>query len=442
MNNEWRYVPLSEAVVVLDTLRKPINSKERATRIEGKAQSELYPYYGATGQVGFIDDYITDGEYVLLGEDGAPFLNTFAQKAYLISGKSWVNNHAHILRSKGNNKFLCYYLNYFNYKGYVSGTTRLKLTQAQMKTIPVPVPSVEEQERIVARIEELFSELDNGVETLRKTKQQLAVYRQAVLKKAFEGAYTEQWRKDNKSVLPSCDLDSIKKTNPVYKDTSGDENEIRLEMPSQWLSIRIGDVFDVEVGATPSRRISEYWNGDISWVSSGEVRFTTISETEEYITQEGLDHSSTNVQPVGTIMLAMIGEGKTRGQAAILNIPAAHNQNTAAILVSKTPCQPKYIYYFLQMNYDHTRRVGSGNNQKALNKERVRALRFPFTSFEEQAVIVKEIESRLSVCDNIEKTVDTALQQAEAMRQSILKKAFEGRKKEYVERSDYCNKRC
>lgn len=78
------------------------------------------------------------------------------------------------------------------------------------------------------------------------------------------------------------------------------------------------------------------------------------------------------------------------------------------------------------LNYENTRRVGSGNNQKALNKERVRALRFPFTSFEEQSLIVQEIESRLSVCDSIQKTVDTALQQAEALRQSILKKAFMG----------------
>ena len=126
-------------------------------------------------------------------------------------------------------------------------------------------------------------------------------------------------------------------------------------------------------------------------------------------------------------MLAMIGEGRTRGQAAILNIEAAHNQNTAAILVSKTPCASKYIYYFLMLNYENTRRIGSGNNQKALNKERVRALRFPFASFAEQTLIVQEIESRLSVCDSIEKTVDAALQQAEALRQSILKKAFEGR---------------
>ena len=199
-----------------------------------------------------------------------------------------------------------------------------------------------------------------------------------------------------------------------------------LNLPKSWLKIRFGDIFDVQVGATPSRRIPAYWSGDIHWVSSGEVRFNTIFQTGERITEEGLKHSSTNIQPIGTVMLAMIGEGKTRGQAAILAVPAAHNQNTAAILVPKTPCNSKYIYYFLQMNYENTRRVGSGNNQKALNKERVRALRIPFTSFAEQREIVEEIESRLSVCDSIEQTVDTALQQADALRQSILKKLLKG----------------
>ena len=296
----------------------------------------------------------------------------------------------------------------------------------QYSKIKVKIPSLSEQKKIVAKIEELFSELDNGVETLKKTKQQLAVYRQAVLKEAFEGNYTLDYRKNDYHTSAEDDFDSIKIDNPTYKDTSGDENEINLALPDEWIKVRMGDVFVVEVGSTPSRRVPEYWNGDIPWVSSGEVHFNSIFETEEYITQNGLDHASTNVHPIGTIMLAMIGEGKTRGQAAILNIPAAHNQNTAAILVSKTPCSPKYIYYFLQMNYENTRRVGSGNNQKALNKERVRALRFPFASFEEQKIIVEEIESRFSVCDSIEKTVDSALQQAEAMRQSILKKAFEG----------------
>ena len=292
--------------------------------------------------------------------------------------------------------------------------------------IKVRIPPVPEQERIVARIEELFSQLDASVNELKMAKERLKVYRQAVLKEAFEGHYSRAWRKNHPEYLPQNDLDSIKFTTPIFKDTSRDENEICLSLPETWIKVRLGEVFEVEVGATPSRQKAEYWNGKIPWVSSGEVHFDTISQTNESITQEGLNHASTNVQPVGTVMLAMIGEGKTRGQAALLNVEAAHNQNTAAILVSKTPCVSKYIYYFLMLNYENTRRVGSGNNQKALNKERIRALCFPFTSFAEQALIVQEIESRLSVCNNIEKTVDTALQQAEALRQSILKKAFEG----------------
>lgn len=422
----WNYTSFENAVEICDKQRKPINNKERLKRIEGKNSKDLFPYYGATGQIGFIDDYITDGEYVLLGEDGAPFLNTFAPKSYIISGKTWVNNHAHVLQSKTNNKFLCYYLNYFNYKGYVSGTTRLKLTQTQMKRIKIPDISIDEQQQIVSRIEELFSELDKGVEILKTIKQQLTVYRQAVLKEAFGGKFTSSWRKKHPLSSPQSDFDSIKRPKESFKDISGDENEISLILPNTWFKVRLGELFEVQVGATPSRRIPEYWNGNINWVSSGEVHFNSIFRTNEQITEEGLAHASTNVHPAGTVMLAMIGEGKTRGQAAILNNEAAHNQNTAAILVSQTPCVSKYVYYFLQMNYENTRRVGSGNNQKALNKERVRALRFPFTSFSEQHQIVEEIESRLSVCESIEQTVDAALAQAEAMRQSILKKAFEG----------------
>lgn len=290
----------------------------------------------------------------------------------------------------------------------------------------IPVPPVPEQERIVSKIEEMFSKLEASVAELQTAKEKLKVYRQAVLKEAFEGKLSEQWRGSH-NMSPQDDFLSICKQNQSFKDTSGDENEIALDLPATWLKVRIGDVFDVEVGATPKRSIPEYWNGDINWVSSGEVHFNTITETKERITESGLTNSSTNLHPAGTVMLAMIGEGKTRGQAAILNIVAAHNQNTAAILVSKTPCEPKYIYYFLLLNYENTRRVGSGNNQKALNKERVRALRFPFTSFEEQRVIVESIESRLSICDSIEQTIGTSLQQAEALRQSILKQAFEGR---------------
>ena len=278
-------------------------------------------------------------------------------------------------------------------QGNMTGSAGQKRVPAKyLSECTIPVPPLPEQQRIVARIEELFSQLDAGVETLKKTKQQLEVYRQAVLKEAFEGKLTSMWRNQPRDISPKTDYESIRIIDPIYKDIAGDENEIHLDLPSTWLKLRIGDVFSVEVGATPSRQVPEYWKGNINWVSSGEVQFSHIYRTKEQITDEGLAHASTKIQPVGTVMLAMIGEGKTRGQAAILKVPAAHNQNTAAILVSMTPCQPEYLYYFFQLNYENTRRVGSGNNQKALNKERVRALHFPFASFDEQREMVSEIE--------------------------------------------------
>lgn len=91
--NGWDLTNLEDVVDILDSKRIPINAKERAERVG------TVPYYGATGQVGWIDDYLFDEELVLLGEDGAPFFDMSKHKAYLISGKSWVNNHAHVLRA-------------------------------------------------------------------------------------------------------------------------------------------------------------------------------------------------------------------------------------------------------------------------------------------------------------------------------------------------------
>ena len=119
---EWETIPLADCAEILDSQRIPLNSEQRAARTEGKSQQELYPYYGATGQVGFIDDFIFEGEHLLIGEDGAPFFDKSKNVAYLVNGKFWVNNHAHILKAKSDlttNKYLTYYLNRFNYKGYV-----------------------------------------------------------------------------------------------------------------------------------------------------------------------------------------------------------------------------------------------------------------------------------------------------------------------------------
>ena len=388
MSNNWNVVPFTEAVDICDTFRKPINSSERASRIKGKEQSELYPYYGATGQVGFIDDYITDGEYVLLGEDGAPFLDAFSNKAYIISGKTWVNNHAHVLRSKTNNKFLCYYLNSFNYKGYVSGTTRLKLTQAEMKRIPVPVPPLSEQERIVSRIEELFSQLDAGVETLKKTKAHLAVYRQAVLKEAFSS-----------------------------------------ELSSKTVEIR-EIVDDIRIGPFGTMlHKSDYISGGVPVINPQHIKSGKILPSASVTVSEekARDLSAYRLQ---TNDIIMGRRGEMGRAAAITDVENGWLCGTGSILFRLKPnfdagfyaqilSSPNVVHYL----EEHA----TGTTMKNLNEDIVQYIPVPFVTADMQRDITVKMDCKMSVCDSIEQTVDIALQQAEAMRQSILKNAFEGR---------------
>ena len=162
----WEYKQLEEVADIFDNVRIPLNAQERENRIRNKQSSELYPYYGATGQVGLVEEYLLEGKFLLLGEDGAPFLDKNAIKAYPVEGRFWVNNHAHILKPKYDFDFLMYYLNDLDYKAYVSGSTRLKLTQSAMSKIIVLLPPQQEQCRISQILNRLFEVLDSMAEQL------------------------------------------------------------------------------------------------------------------------------------------------------------------------------------------------------------------------------------------------------------------------------------
>ena len=153
--NGWCVCRLEDICQICDNHRKPINSSERIERKNNAAK--LYPYYGATGMVDWIDDFLLDGTYILLGEDGAPFLDKYANKAYIVSGKIWVNNHAHILSPQSDISYLCHYLNMYDYSKCVNGSTRLKLTQADMKNIEILLPPLNEQYRISHKIDYLLN---------------------------------------------------------------------------------------------------------------------------------------------------------------------------------------------------------------------------------------------------------------------------------------------
>ena len=180
----WPVRPLSQVVDVLDSRRVPVKASDRAAR------SGSVPYYGATGQAGWIDEPLFNEPLVLLGEDGAPFLDPYKPKAYLIDGPAWVNNHAHVLRARTglDRRFLRYYLDYFDYRGFANGTTRLKLTQAAMRGIPVPTPPVEVQSCLVDIIEDHLSRLDAANSCLDQAMVRIQSLNEQIIRRLDRGS--------------------------------------------------------------------------------------------------------------------------------------------------------------------------------------------------------------------------------------------------------------
>jgi type I restriction enzyme S subunit len=145
----WRVVRLGEVVEIHDKLRIPLNEKQRQSR------KGIYPYCGANGVLDYIDDYLFEGEFVLLAEDGG-YWGKFESSAYIMKGRFWVNNHAHVLRAIEKyaiNSFFLYMLNFMDISVFISGTTRGKLTQGVLKNLPIPLPPLDEQREIARMLQ-------------------------------------------------------------------------------------------------------------------------------------------------------------------------------------------------------------------------------------------------------------------------------------------------
>jgi type I restriction enzyme S subunit len=338
---------------------------------------------------------------------------------------------------------------------HLHGSTMKHINRGPFMAHEIPLPPRAEQERIADKLEELLSDLDAGVAELKAAQRKLAQYRQSLLKAAVEGALTADWRaaraQSGEPQETGADLLQrilterrtrwetrqlakfaeqrktppkdwkAKYAEPVLPDTAG-----LSTLPESWVWSSIGQCFHVAVGATPSRKEHAYWDGNIPWVSSGEVRFARITSTKEQITENGLNNTSTQINPVGSVLLGMIGEGKTRGQVAILDIEAANNQNCAAIWASETDVPSEHVYYWLWSRYEETRRGSSGNNQPALNKSIVEAIPFPLPPLDELREIVTRVENSLAQSNQQEAAIAYALKQSAAQRKNILKAAFAG----------------
>lgn len=463
MREDWIDVELEEVCEILDNLRKPINSNERNERIKGKDINELFPYYGATGKVGYIDDYLTNGDYVLLGEDAAPFLDFTKDVAYKIVGKTWVNNHAHILKSHFNDDFLLHFLNQFQYRDYVTGTTRLKLTQGALKRMPVKVAPLPIQRAIVSKIEALFSDLDNGIANFKKAQAQLKIYRQAVLKKAFEGELTKEWR-EKQSNLPTAEelLKQIKEERQNHYDQQIDDWKKAVKewekngkvgskpskptepkelpplkkeeldelpnLPDGWVwckNLNVATKITDGEHITPKRENSGYYLLSARNIQNGYISYTNV----DYVGENEYLRIRKRCNPeFGDILISCSG---SVGRISL--VPKNSNfvmvRSVALVKTNVKIYNPKFLeYLFLSPELQSQIEDGKKATAQAnLFLEPIGKLNVILCSLQEQNQIVQEIERRLSVCDKMEQSIKESIEKAEALRQSILKKAFEGK---------------
>ena len=451
----WTTCFLGDVADISDSEREPVNSSMRKVRIEGKPSNELYPYFGATGQVGWIDSFRSEGEAILLGEDGAPFLDSSKDKAFLVQGQYWVNNHAHILRGANaliNNRFLCYQLNITDYHPFVSGSTRLKLTNAAMKQIPLVIASTNEQTRIVAKLEELLSDLDAAVAELKAAQKKLAQYRQALLKAAVEGTLTAAWRAaqtapqetgaqllthiliERRQRWQQKQLAKFKaqgKTPPQdwqdkYPEPQPPDTTDLPDLPEGWTWASLDQVFVVERGrfSVRPRNDPRYYGGSIPFVQIGDLprEGGAIHNYHQTLNDAGLGVSK--MFPLGTVLIAIVGA--TIGNTGILSFDSCCPDSLVA-LQSSSPVLLKFVELFLRTLKYSLRSVASASGgQPNINLELLQPLAFPLPPLSEIEAIVNFAEKQLSVAEHIAMEIETKMKTAHALRQVVLRSAFCG----------------
>lgn len=448
----WADARLEEIAEIHDHLREPVNSTERASR-QGP-----YPYYGATGQVGWIDGYRQDGEYVLLGEDGAPFLDPSKSKAYMVSGKCWVNNHAHVLKGVEGictNKYLLHALNVVNYRGYANGTTRLKLTQEAMRRLPVRIAPAKEQHRIVEKIDELLSDLDAGVAALERARANLKRYRAAVLKAAVEGKLTEQWRKAHSNVEPASKL-----LERILAERRKRWEEAQLAKfaaagkapPKGWkekypepAKPQIADLSELPVGWCWATTDQLFWyvtSGSRGWAayySDEGPLFLRIANLDHF--RIGLDLSKLQhvTPPAGAegertrvflydLLISITADVGMVGYVE-QDIGEAYINQHIALARGTLPEVMEYAAWYLTSESGQVQFKGlqRGATKVGLGLDDIRSVHVPLPPLNEQIEIVRQLDTAYSAADKSHDACLQIFEHSNCLRQSILKHAFEGK---------------
>ncbi|WP_372863573.1 restriction endonuclease subunit S [Psychrobacter sp.] len=415
--------PLEELVAIHDADRKPVKKGDRK---EG-----VYPYYGASGITDYVDDFIFDGDYVLLSEDGDNLRTRNTPIAFMARGKFWVNNHAHILKGKnGNNTdFICYALQVADVNSYISGSTRPKITQRDMKNIPVYCPPLKEQKAIA----HILGSLDDKIELNRQMNETLEAMAQVLFKSWFVdfdpvidnvlaagNAIPDEFieRAEQREAIKKKDNSDIQSLFP-------DEFEFTEEMgwiPKGWAVKRIKDIGKVVTGKTPPKKIDNaYSEGGTPFITPTDIDdLPFVIYTNRYLSEDGVQAVKNSRISAGSICVTCIGS--QMGKTTISPLASVSNQQINSI----TGCNQfwrNYLFFNLRRRRDEIFLLGSsGSTMPILNKSNFEA--FP---------ILCPSEKLLSSLDsNFQSTIDSILENTKQsytlakLRDTLLPKLMSG----------------
>lgn len=263
------------------------------------------------------------------------------------------------------------------------GARRETVSAEQFLSLKIPLPPLDEQRRIVARIEELVSKIDEAKRLRANGIEELAKFKAKTL------------------------------------------SEFRGRLAARYPLSLLRSLTKVTSGGTPSREISVYWNGDIPWIKTGELLDGDICSAEEHITQAGLTNSSAKIFPPDTVLIALYGQGQTRGRTGRLLISAATNQACCAIL----PCSvldPLYLQWWLRSLYAEMREQAKGGAQPNWNGEMIKNLIIALPSRQEQSAAAEKLQTLFKELDRVSEIQQETARELDAMLPAILDKAFKG----------------
>jgi type I restriction enzyme S subunit len=407
-------------IIRISDIKEGIVTCKNSIKIETKAEYE---------------DYLIEKNDILIAMSGATTGKFGIFKDKLRAYQNQRVGNFKLLDDEGLNKSFLFY-QFYSLKRRIEkdayGGAQPNISSKKIEEMEVIIAPLPEQRAIVSKIELLFSELDNGIANLKLAQEQLKVYRQAVLKKAFEGELTRKWREENPGVEDSiCVLNKVKSQVSTQNQNKKIQNfqydELPYGLPFKWNWASLSDVsISITDGdhQAPPKADSGVPFIVISNISSGKL---DMSETM-YVPEKYYENLAAKRKPQPRDLLYSV--------TGSYGIPILISENYRfcfqrhiALIRPHTEISSKYLYYVLKspLVYKQATEVATGTAQLTVPLSGLRIIKVPLPPTEEQHAIIQEIETRLSVCDKIEQDIKENLEKAEALRQSILKKAFEGK---------------